>query len=826
MKKWAIFGGAGAGVVVAAVVLVLLLTGKGKAYRSIIVVEVEGKVSVSRDGNNYDAYPQMKLRSGDGLSVPAGGFARLKLDGDKYVYLEENTVISLQAAGTAANSKTIIYIEQGSMLTEIQKKLSSKSSYDVVTPNTTMAIRGTVTQTIVWKVAPGDDLSVLKGLDEAGMEYLKGLLAEGKTCNITYQYVLEGTTEITVYEIVDECIVYSTRTVPAGSGLYFITTEEQTAGTIYVRNCQVFEVEVFWGDKAPRTDTGTGDVHQNTGATITGVFGVLYDGVIYLFPDDVNPEAVSGAGGKLPQAVIDAVLAVRSGKPIPTQDVTAAPTKTPTPTEAPTETPTLTETPTPTEEPSETPTPTEEPTGTVTPTPKPTNTPTPKPKATNTPTPKPTNTPTPTAKVNTPTPTQAQQQPAQNTPTPTATSTPTPTPTAVPTHTITYMDKAGNKLLNLSPSTYKEGEGVSSLPYATITKLTSNQKDSYNAFNGWTYNGQKITEIPATFKEDIILVADEDNYLFSVYFHDYDFNTQTYFETNAPITSYSTYNGIPSGSFPVMSSPSGYSFYGWKNAPNGTIVNQISAGSTGDVNLYADYRRVYTITYRDDKGSVLLPGDAPIPANAPGYYLEGSGVTLPILADESSRGFLGWDNYNTQPTEKLTSIAQGTNASLELIPVWGEVITIEYSDNYTSTGTTATIVKGRSFTPMALSDTAEKDFAGWYNRSRSVVVGKNAALSEDDTSKLIDGELLNAEWSYTITFCYDDGTPIPGMQYKVKDSEKYSFNAPDFPTNDPNLTITNSSHWESNSGQSSAVSYPGDQVHIPNRHLTLRFVEQ
>ena len=180
MKKWAIFGGAGAGVVVAAVVLVLLLTGKGKAYRSIIVVEVEGKVSVSRDGNNYDAYPQMKLRSGDGLSVPAGGFARLKLDGDKYVYLEENTVISLQAAGTAANSKTIIYIEQGNMLTEIQNKLSSKSSYDVVTPNTTMAIRGTVTQTIVWKIAPGDDLSVLKGLDEAGMEYLKGLLAAAR----------------------------------------------------------------------------------------------------------------------------------------------------------------------------------------------------------------------------------------------------------------------------------------------------------------------------------------------------------------------------------------------------------------------------------------------------------------------------------------------------------------------------------------------------------------------------------------------------------------------------------------------------------------------
>ncbi|MBO4280667.1 MAG: FecR domain-containing protein, partial [Lachnospiraceae bacterium] len=219
MKKWMIFGGAGAGVVAVVVALILILGGRNKAYRSIIVVEVEGKVSVTRDGNSYDAYPQMKLRSGDAMSVPAGGYARLKLDGDKFVYLDENSKISLQAAGTAKDSKTIIYIEQGSMLTEIKNKLSKDSSYDVVTPNTTMAIRGTITQTVVYRIEPGTDISFLKDMDDASREKLQTALDAGKVCYVTFQYVLEGSTVITAYYIEEDDVVYTSRTVSAGSGL-------------------------------------------------------------------------------------------------------------------------------------------------------------------------------------------------------------------------------------------------------------------------------------------------------------------------------------------------------------------------------------------------------------------------------------------------------------------------------------------------------------------------------------------------------------------------------------------------------------------------------
>ena len=149
-KKALLFGGIGAAVVAIAVILILVLSG-GDSYRSIIVVEARNNVTVKRDGTNLQAFANMKLRSGDVVEVPGGGYARLKLDNDKYVYLEENTTIFLQAEGDEKNSKTIIYVEQGNMLTEIQNKLSDESTFNVVTPNTTMAIRGTITSTAVWQ---------------------------------------------------------------------------------------------------------------------------------------------------------------------------------------------------------------------------------------------------------------------------------------------------------------------------------------------------------------------------------------------------------------------------------------------------------------------------------------------------------------------------------------------------------------------------------------------------------------------------------------------------------------------------------------------------
>ncbi|MBR5369367.1 MAG: FecR domain-containing protein [Lachnospiraceae bacterium] len=152
MNKKGLFIGGGAVALVALIVtLIFIFTGGEEAYRSIKVFEIDGSCKVERDGDTLDAFKNMALSSGDTLTVGDGSFTRLKLDDDKYVYLEANTKIKLTATGTANDSKTMVYIEHGSMLTEVKKKLSATSSYDIVTPNTTMSIRGTKTLTEVIK---------------------------------------------------------------------------------------------------------------------------------------------------------------------------------------------------------------------------------------------------------------------------------------------------------------------------------------------------------------------------------------------------------------------------------------------------------------------------------------------------------------------------------------------------------------------------------------------------------------------------------------------------------------------------------------------------
>lgn len=57
--------------------------------------------------------------------------------------LDSGTVMKLNAAGNASDSRTSIELQKGSILNEITNPLSANSSYEVATPKATMAVRGT-----------------------------------------------------------------------------------------------------------------------------------------------------------------------------------------------------------------------------------------------------------------------------------------------------------------------------------------------------------------------------------------------------------------------------------------------------------------------------------------------------------------------------------------------------------------------------------------------------------------------------------------------------------------------------------------------------------
>ncbi len=114
------------------------------AYRVVKIFDIDGSADVSRnEWDILDAYIGMNLEGGDLLSVAPKSTVNLSLDSDKYIMLEENTKLAIVAEGTAENSKTYLELVSGAILNEITKPLAPGAVYEVNTPKSTMAIRGT-----------------------------------------------------------------------------------------------------------------------------------------------------------------------------------------------------------------------------------------------------------------------------------------------------------------------------------------------------------------------------------------------------------------------------------------------------------------------------------------------------------------------------------------------------------------------------------------------------------------------------------------------------------------------------------------------------------
>lgn len=134
-----------AAVAVIAVAAIALLSNKEETYRSILVYDVDGNAVIEREtAGIMNAVENLYLESGDRVSIASDSSMRMKLDDDKYVMAEADTIFSVEAEGTDADSRTKISLEQGAITNEIQNPLREGSSYETSTPNSVMAVRGTI----------------------------------------------------------------------------------------------------------------------------------------------------------------------------------------------------------------------------------------------------------------------------------------------------------------------------------------------------------------------------------------------------------------------------------------------------------------------------------------------------------------------------------------------------------------------------------------------------------------------------------------------------------------------------------------------------------
>lgn len=156
-KAGVVIGTILAAVVAVAVGFVALTGGKDEAYRSIMVYQVNGDATITRVSvGEMEAYENLMLQSGDNVAVASESSMRLKLDDDKYLLAEQDTRMDIVAEGDGDNAKTRIDLKQGSVTSEIQNKLGQNASYEVNTPNSVMAVRGTIFRVETGKNESGD----------------------------------------------------------------------------------------------------------------------------------------------------------------------------------------------------------------------------------------------------------------------------------------------------------------------------------------------------------------------------------------------------------------------------------------------------------------------------------------------------------------------------------------------------------------------------------------------------------------------------------------------------------------------------------------------
>lgn len=174
---------AGVAIVASVVVAVVYFSSdKVESYRSIQVYDLEGKAEIERKGSKIiNAVANLYLESEDRVSTGTESNMRLKLDDDKYIMVEEESIFRIEATGDKIDSKTSIYLEKGAITNEIQNKLSKDSYYEVETPNSVMAVRGTIFRIEVYFDINGEiytKLTVFNGKVTVHLVYPDGTSGE------------------------------------------------------------------------------------------------------------------------------------------------------------------------------------------------------------------------------------------------------------------------------------------------------------------------------------------------------------------------------------------------------------------------------------------------------------------------------------------------------------------------------------------------------------------------------------------------------------------------------------------------------------------------
>ena len=131
--KGKIIAGVSTAVVVGGIAAAVIIANSG--FRTIVVNAFNGVTTIVNGSKTSEAYEGLHLKAGDDVTVGSSADLTLAMDEDKHVYAEPNTHFWVEAKGKLGNTKTKVYMDEGSNLFRIDDKLSESEYFEVDTPN-------------------------------------------------------------------------------------------------------------------------------------------------------------------------------------------------------------------------------------------------------------------------------------------------------------------------------------------------------------------------------------------------------------------------------------------------------------------------------------------------------------------------------------------------------------------------------------------------------------------------------------------------------------------------------------------------------------------
>ena len=139
------------------VVIGFIVVSKGdNDYRVAKIFEVNGNVTVVKDGIEYRPYAGMNIQEGTVIVTSAGSDIRMLLDEDKYIKLESGSRMTFEKLNTLGSGNAAIKLERGNIVSEIVKPLKKDEQYIINTPNAILAVRGTFFRVGISRNEDGD----------------------------------------------------------------------------------------------------------------------------------------------------------------------------------------------------------------------------------------------------------------------------------------------------------------------------------------------------------------------------------------------------------------------------------------------------------------------------------------------------------------------------------------------------------------------------------------------------------------------------------------------------------------------------------------------